>query len=205
MSSSRTRMALSVLTCTILLAMHSDAAATISIDIGGTGPNGTINLNETVTVSVYADAIPAGNDGNGLFGFGFSIVYDDTLLSSSSATSGPFWTGTGNSASFNNPDDVGMTANRLFMADGPSGNNILLASIDFTGDSIGSSIVAVIYYTGCPGDNFLFEATVLDTSSSFFQSGSINVVPEPHTALLFGLGLMFLGVRQRTHRCLEAI
>ena len=96
------------------------------------------------------------------------------------------------------PGDLGIPANSYFLPNCPSGDNVLLASIDFTGNSPGTSTLAVGYYTGGPGENVLFDSTLLDTSSSFFQSGSLNIVPEPHTALLFGMGLTFLGVRQRS-------
>ena len=181
----------------LLAASNAQAVPSMSIDIAGGGPNATIGIGETVTVSLYGNSIPAGGDGNGLFGFGFSIVYDDALLSSADAAAGALWTGVGFTDSRNDPGDVGITANRFFMTSGPSGDDILLASIDFTGSAAGTSSLALGYYTGGSGDNVLFDASVLDTSASFFQSGSINVVPEPHTALLFGMGLMFLGVRQR--------
>ena len=92
-----------------------------------------------------------------------------------------------------------MTANRFFMTDGPDGDDILLASIDFTGLAPGLSSLTVGYYTG-PGDNTLFDNTVLDASPNFFQSGSIQVVPEPQTALLLGLGLTLFANRRASTR-----
>lgn len=83
------------------------------------------------------------------------------------ASAGALWTGIGFARSCNDPGEVGILANRFLMSSRPC------------------------------GDDVLFDSTVLDSSSSFFQSGSLNLVPEPHTALLFGMGLMFLGVRQR--------
>jgi len=185
----------------VLLAAPAAYATSIEIDpimnieVGGSGTSDTIGVGETVTVSLYDNEIPAGTDGNGLFGFGFAIVYDDSVLTSSAATAGALWVNVGFTDSRNTPGDVGMLVSRSFVSSGPSGNDILLASIDFTGVSPGVTSLTVGYYTG-PGDNVLFDGTVLDNSLSFFQSGSIEVVPEPQTALLLGMGLIFLGARR---------
>ena len=188
--------ALFLFVAALLASSTAHAAPIMTIDIGGTGSSANLGIGSTVTVSLYGDEIPAGTDGNGLFGFGFAITFDDTVLSSSAATAGALWVGVGNSTSHNNPGDVGIIANRMYVTSGPSGNDILFASIDFTGIALGLSGLTVSYYTGA-GDNILFDMTELDGSPSFFQSGSIEVVPEPQTALLLGMGLTFLGVQRR--------
>jgi len=185
-----------VLASAVLPAATASAAPIMNIEVAGGGPDGVIGLGDTVTVSLYGNDIPVGTDGNGLFGFGFSILFDDAVLSTAGPTAGPLWVGVGFSEFRNDPGDAGALANRFFAPSGPSGNDILLASLDFTGDAIGLSNLTVGYYTG-PGDNILFDSTVLDSSLSFFQSGSINVVPEPQTGLLLGMGLAFLAVRRR--------
>lgn len=189
----------SVFATALVAASAADASPTMNIEVGGSGTSDTIVSGETITVELYGNDIPVGTDGNGLFGFGFAIVYDDSVLTSSVATAGALWVGVGFTDSRNDLGDVGMLANRFFVSSGPSGNNILLASIDFTGASPGVTSLTVGYYTGS-GDNVLFDNTALDNSLSFFQSGSIEVVPEPQTALLLGMGLIFLGARRRRAR-----
>ena len=156
------------------------ASPAMNLEIDGGGPNGVIVTGETVTVSLYGNDIPVGSGvgGDGLFGFGFAITFNDSILDSSAALAGPLWVGTGFTTSHNDPGDVGITANRFFMSDGPDGDDILLASIDFTGLAPGLSSLTLGYYTGA-GDNTLFDGTVLDNSPNFFQSGSIEVIPEP--------------------------
>jgi hypothetical protein len=188
--------ALFLFVAALLASSTAHAAPIMTIDIGGTGSSANLGIGSTVTVSLYGDEIPVGTDGNGLFGFGFAISYDDTLLSSSAATAGALWVSAGYDEFRNDPGDVGMTANRYFMSSGPTGDDILFASIDFTGIAAGLSSLTVSYYNGA-GENILFDMTELDGSPSFFQSGSIEVVPEPQTALLLGMGLTFLGVQRR--------
>jgi len=186
----------------LLASAPAFAVPSMNIQVDGGGPNGTIATGETVTVSLYGNDIPVGGGApnDGLFGFGFAITFNDSILDSSAAIAGPLWVGTGFDDSRNDPGDVGMTANRFFMADGPDGDDILLASIDFTGLTVGLASLSVGYYTLGSGDNILFDGTVLDGSPNFFESGLIEVIPEPQTALLLGLGLTLFATRRASAR-----
>jgi hypothetical protein len=181
----------------VALAGGAHAAPNLTLDFSGNGPHGSANVGDTVTVSIIANEIPAGTDSKGLFGFGFDLSFDPSLVAASPATAGPLWALSGFSDSSSTASSVGLSANRFFQASGPSGSGILLATIDLLAQSAGVSSLELSWYTGGPGDNSLFDGTVLDGSASFFVGGSLEVIPEPSSALLIGLGLAGLTYKRR--------
>lgn len=183
----------------VALAGSAHAAPNLTLEFSGSGPLGSTGVGGSVTVSIIANEIPVGTDSAGLFGFGFDLTFDPSLVSASPATPGPLWALSGFSDSSSTASSVGMSANRFFQVSGPSGSGILLATIDLLGHSAGVSPLQLSWYTGGPGDNSLFDSTVLDGSASFFVGGSLEVIPEPSSALLIGLGLAGLthGRRKR--------
>lgn len=173
------------------------AVPMMHLNIEGGGANANIGLGESVTVSVLASGIPAGTDSNGMFGFGFDLTFDSLGLSPSNLALGPLWQSTGFDASLNTTGRVGLTSNRFFLSSGPSGDDILVATVDFQGLSPGVHDLTLGYFTGI-GDNLLFDSATLDTSASFFGAGSISVsVPEPSTSALFLMGLLALSRSRR--------
>ena len=131
-----------------------------------------------------------------MFGFGFGITFDSLGLSATNLTLGPLWQFTGFDDTVDTTGRAGLISNRFFMSSGPSGDDILLATIDFQGLAPGVHDLTLGYFTGA-GDNVLFDFTALDGAPSFFESGSISV-PDPRTSALFLLGLFVLsGYRRR--------
>jgi hypothetical protein len=175
----------------LLLAVPAYALPRLEATIGGGGSLGFVELGQTVTVEVRASGIPAGSDGNGLFGFGFAFLYSSTGLSAANPQLGPLWISTGFDDSRNDPGDVGLTGNRFFQQNGPFGDNILLGSIVFTGLALGTYLLDMTHFTGV-GDNLLFDGTILDAGSSFFSNATIQVVPEPGTLGLMVVGMLLL-------------
>ena len=175
----------------LLLAVPQALAVPIMyLDIGGTGANASIGQGESVTVSILASGIPAGTDSNGMFGFGFDLAFDSLGLAPSNLALGPLWQFTGFDASLNTAGHVGLISNRFFLASGPSGDNILVGTVDFQGLAPGVHDLTLGYFTGI-GDNILFDGAALDTTASFFGAGSISV-PEPSTWALFLMGFLVL-------------
>jgi hypothetical protein len=174
------------------LAVPSAAAPMLVLDLGGQGPGATLSPGESLVVSVLADGIPPGGDGNGMFGFGFRLAFDPAGLSAGDPAIDALWSGL--SATSVMTGEVGATANRLGEAAGPSGDGILLARFDVAALAPGSFVLSLAPFTG-PGDNVLFDGTVLDGDAAFFGMASVVVrsepaasVPEPGAAVLFALG-----------------
>jgi len=190
----KTKFVLALLASSVLLISSSPAFAAphLTIDFSGLGTAGQAEVGDSVTLSIVANEIPVGMDSAGLFGFGFDLTFDDSIVSTSPASAGPLWDGTGFANSSATTSSVGLSANRFFEFDGPSGDEILLATIELTAMTVGVSTLNLTWFTGGPGDNALFDGTALDGSSSFFVGGSLTVIPEPSTGLLTGLGLLGL-------------
>lgn len=168
-----------------LLSSSAYAVPMLRIDVGGQGSAGSAPVGSTVTVSITLDGVPAGSDGNGLYGFGFRLAYDAALLAASQPVVAPIWTGLSSTA--NDPGSAGATAN-LFQQGIPlpplAGDGIPLATIDFDVLAGGVVTLTLAPFTGT-GDNVLFDGTDLDTTADvafFAQTGTI--LPEPATAWL---------------------
>jgi hypothetical protein len=186
--------ALLALVAVVGMAGSAQALPVMHLDVGGMGANGTVAPGNVVTVSFLASEIPAGD---GLFGFGFNVDFDATGLSAGIPQFGPDFLFTGFDCVSAGLGSVGATSNRFFQASGPVGDAILLATIEFSGLLPGVFDLSLAHLTG-PGDNILFDFTVLDGSLEFFQGGSITVasVPEPGTASLLGLGIALFSMRR---------
>lgn len=188
------------LAVTLTLSSPAWAAPRVFLDYGGGGPTQTVSVGGIITATVLASDIPAGSDGKGLFNVGFVIDYDPVLLSAATPVLGPLWSGSIFATTKNLPGEVGFTSNRFGEASGPIGDDILLGTVEFTGLAPGTTVLSVSHFTG-PGDNVLFDATVLDSSPSFFFGGTVEVlIPEPGTAALLSLGLLGLAIGGRP-RC----
>ncbi len=179
----------------------AQAAPMLSIDIDGQGPICDDPCRVTIesTVSVIADDIPAGSDLRGLFGFGFRILFDANLFEADLVEVAPTWIGLQGSVDL--PGEIGVTANLfdpvtgMSAPSGPSGNGILLATFRFVPLQRGVAHLSLQPFTG-PGDNLLFDATVLDDMPAGFFVSGMALVPEPGLPLL--LGLLALRLRRRS-------
>lgn len=171
-----------------VLAAPAGAVPMLHLDVGGAGPDGSAPLGGTVAVQVLASDIPAGSDGDGLFGVGFALEFDPAALEVTSYGPGPLFDGTGGLDLLELPGRVGFIANRLSEPDGPSGDDILAGSLVLKALLPGLHDVALAGILA-PGDNVLFDGTQLDTDPGFFGVGSVSV-PGPGGATLVLSGLL---------------
>lgn len=195
----RARFSFPTLIAIVLFTSTATGAPFLHLSAGAQGPNATVAPGGGISLEILVSEIPAGSDGNGLFGFGVLISFDPQVLSASSPTLGPLWVAAGFSSTHLGSGTVGLTANRFFQASGPQGDDILLATIDFTGLTEGFTALSLTHFSGA-GDNVLFDGTRLDSQpEEFFQNSSIQVTPEPSTVLLFASGLLAMALRSQ-HR-----
>jgi hypothetical protein len=139
-----------------------------------------IGLGQNVTVSAYAD-IPAP-----IVGWGLDMSWDNGAAIVGSPVIGSAWTQA--------PSGDGDKLAALAFPSAISGSNILLFSSVFSGNKLGTI-------------NFSLSATPGDLTEGFpLQFGgfanfttapvSVEVIPEPATMFLFGLGGMLLRKRK---------
>jgi hypothetical protein len=178
------------------------AAPFMYLDVAGQGDEARVDPEKTFTVTVWADDIPEGGDGRGMFGFGFTASFAATGFTGSTPVADSQWTG-GSDASYQ-AGWVKLTANREGEASGPFGDDIRLGSFDLTSKlQAGLFSLTLTHWSG-PGDNVLFDTTdpdwFLDSDPAFFRSAQIEVIPEPGVRTLLVAGLGLLGAFRRVCR-----
>jgi hypothetical protein len=171
-------------------------AATMAIDAAGQGVTATVGGD--FDVAIRLDGVPAGSDGKGLFGFGFSLVFDASAFSvvSVSIASSP-WTGFADTSS--TAGLASATANVFGSPSGPSGDAIPLATVRLSPLATGVFTLALATRSGV-GDTILFDGTALDAASDFFGGASVTVVPEPRGCIALYGGLLALAARRQGPR-----
>ena len=163
------------------LAAPAWALVTVSLST----PETTVTVGSTLDVTVMA------NLSDPIVGFGFDLVFDDTLLS----TDGPPVIGL-DWVAVPAVDGDGLAG--AAFPDGLTGD-VLLAVITLQANAVGMSEVAFETTPGDLTEGFAFDPlfssgfdTIAPVSSLFIQ-----IVPEPASGLLVVLGLIGLAIRSR--------
>ena len=145
-------------------------------------PERTVGPGDVFTMDILADV------GDPLVGWGLDLSFDPSVLSPvDSPAIGPRWF-----PAFA-PDGDGLAG--LAFADSVSGANVLLASVTFSGVTLGETDLML---STTPGD--LTEGFALDPTGfaqPVFESAHVFVVPEPGTGLLCAIVLSIIGLPAR--------
>lgn len=159
------------------------ALPVLHVDVDGQGSTATVAVGATVSVAWLASDIPAGDDGRGLFGFGFLASFDPAAFGIGALAVDAQWTPLATFTSVG-AGLVGATSSRFGQSDGPVGDDIALATAVFTALQTGVYPVSLTHFVG-EGDNVLFDGTVLDgAGAGFFGTATISVVSVPEPALV---------------------
>jgi hypothetical protein len=161
----------------VLLLWTGSAAAESSVRIETASP--TAVLGSSFDVRIVVDlSLP-------VVGWGLDLGFDPAILSLDAAPIiGPDWVGVFA------PDGDGLSG--LTPSVGISGTDILLATLSFTADSLGTSALLLSVTAGALTEGFALDPSGFD--SIVFTNGLVEVVPEPATGLLFAGALVALGL-----------
>jgi hypothetical protein len=162
----------------------------------------TVNQGGTASVDIVATPGPQ----EIVAAYDFDIAYDASIVTATGVTFGTMLGGPSDSL-----QDAVLTPGLIdlaevsFLSDADlallqGGGEITLATLTFTGDNSGTSLIQFINYGS--GGNDVKGASNTPYGSPGLTNGSITVVstgvPEPSTLLLLGLGLLgFAGLRKR--------
>jgi len=156
-------------------------------DISFAISNNTIQTNQAFTIDVLASSVDSLDE---LIAFGFNTVHDATWTLDSVTIGSGF------------DDNSGLFANTAVAGSafpsGPSGNNILLATLQFTASTAGHFNFGIASNLTNPNEGLflLNETDAFDLTHS--QSVTVNAVPVPAAVWLFGSALAgFMGMKRR--------
>lgn len=169
----------------------------------------TISVGESLDVDIVISGLPIAPDFAYVSGYAITVGFDDTILGFDDYALGPYLGAPDDSFDLSWGDlgggqvdvaEVSFLEADALIALQPD-TAFTLATLSFTGLNIGTSPLSFDYYDialSIGGCNYELVFEVPNCLISV-GDGSVNVVPEPTTLLLFGIGLAGLaGIRRRS-------
>ncbi len=182
-----------LLSVAVLLAALSAPAALGDIVVYVEPNPGLVPLGGTATVSIYADIAPE----NPVAAWGLDLDVDDLTVAAPTdpPSIGPLWLSDGQA-----PDGDFLAG--FAFPESISGEDVLLATIEFTGLSDGTTTISPGVTPGDLTEGFVMEGGAFVDEVSFVP-GTI-IVPEPTTLGLLALGGLMLLRHRASHESASA-
>ncbi len=193
----------------------SSTASALSLSLEFAGGATTLNLtsgavSSTHTVAMFADL--TGGGGGGVFAVAASVNFSSTLTPlRCKEQGGTFNNGVGGVPTWSpftggcGPPPGGIAGKNVQSMEqgvaagtvGGTFGKLKIATITFHIAAFGNDTITPFYLVGVDGWS-LFDFTTV--TSTALNSAFVNVIPEPTTAILMGLGILGLGLSGRRRR-----
>jgi hypothetical protein len=173
----------------LLLALSGAAIQAEAATISLSAPS---EVTGAFDVTVLATGVfDAPHTGDGLFGYGFDILFNPSSLSYLGETAGPLFEDISGNTGFDS--DAGGIATAGFLVDGDFAEPLVLATLHFDLNGFGPITISVNADSQDPNQGLAY----LSTSDSFNASAVVSAVPEPGTFVLGGFLIIGLLARRR--------
>lgn len=163
----------------------ANAASAGLVEVRFDPPDQTVNLGSAFSVNLIADI------SDPVLGWGLDLTIQNAATASllGPPVIGPQW------FPFSTPDGDGLGG--IAFPNSISGNNILLATLNFTADSLGDTNLLLSVTPGDLTEGFPLDPTGFADIS--FETGHVTVIPEPVSLVLVLSSFLVVSHRRPRH------
>jgi hypothetical protein len=213
MQNLRKRMLAGLVAAAAGLGLASSASAlSLSMEFDGGATSISLSVSDTARVSLFANLDPSGS-GQGICPGAASVNFASSLTplrcieqggTFNNGAGGVNWAPVTSGCGPPAGGVDGQNVNSLEQANDSAGTlggtfgRIKLGSITFHATGAGTDLITPFFIKGV--DGFLDQDFTTYTSTAPVFSAVVNIVPEPTTAILLGLGVLGLGISGRRLR-----
>jgi hypothetical protein len=198
----------------VMAVASSASALSLEMEFGDASNSIALSVSDTAQVNLFAVLDPSGSN-QGIFTVAASVTFGSSLTplrcNEQGGTAnndvggvGLVWAAVTNGCGPPAGGIDGQNVNSIELANNATGTlggtfgRIKLGSITFHASGAGTDMITPFFIKGV--DGFLDQDFTTYTSTAPVFSGVVNIIPEPTTALLLGLGVVGLGLSGRRGR-----